>query len=849
MNVSDSPLAKGQRATLVALEKLDQNTLVQLTRLTLPEIQVLREEISQVLPVGNLPAFILGGLLKLKGRTVNKDRVERDLSTLFQGISIVSQGLYSAFVIAPATVLHGYQKILQLAGKDAEAAFPQGTWQFYLQFGLREDVARHANETVGFPSRAKPVDAAAAWLQAIAAFILDYDDLLATDWTERVSLRLLNGLAVEAKREQEPLFARLARDWNARRPYARPADPVSGDSVYLRYRRASFQAFLDKRLALLPDEARREFRKRLQARRSAELRASQDQMTLLCALKPGRHQAQREPIPVWRARVGFIWRGQPYLIPLCHHDADGRPLCYPTHPGSSIPIPLHPTNDDSLTDPEGQPVVVHRGGWVWRKGTENALGRLRPVPPARLKGGLTAILKSRSKAGKKKNETPLDLLLAASPRGEQDELRLLLPAPTQAEIAHLRRAAVILNWDPRPAKVPLAYVRQGQRGIGDHALTIFRTKRGFVFDQSHIFFDGLWGMAVSELLTNEAAYHYPRMAQVTPSLPDKAPRPLKLAASPEAVQLAQEVRLPGEVAAEDDGIDTRRLARLRHWLSQRGVRLTVNDALLLYRFLYAGEYELSSQARKAIKAFRAAHPEARAAAQAIDECLDQIKLTNPALLIPMDASNVAPRERVFPTTFRNPLVEIGAKITAADGAQRAYRKKRKQANWDAFDQSRREMLAYLNAFNQVLDALKAVTMRGESFNTASIRMLAHLPASMQNLLDQVPQRIGVLNEIIKGTEVFSNVGRVAQGSSLKRFCSARDDGATKWLIWGVVSDDKGVLHLSLRDFRPFVPLLLRLDDPDGKKLADLLARDFLRGYVEGFNGFVARLGAIVSEKK
>jgi hypothetical protein len=848
MSTPHAPLLEQQQATLAALKEIDESTLLQLTRLTLPEIRALRQEIAQVLPVGNLPAFILGGLVKLKGRTVNQKQVKRDLTTLFQGITIVSQGLYSAFVAGPATVLHGYQRILQLAGKDAQAAFPEGTWQFYLQFGLREDAARHANETVAFPAQAEPVDAAAAWIQAIATFILDYDDLLATDWTERVSLRLLTELAVEAKLEQGASLARAVRDWNAQRPYARPAAPGPGHApeanVYLRYRRALFQAFLDKRLAALPEQVQREFQERFQARRAAELRAYQDQMTLLAALKPERYQEQREPIPVWRAQLGFIWHGHTYLIPLCHYDAEGHPLCDPAQPGD--PIPLHLAEDDTLADPQGQPLVVNRGGWVWRQGEKDPLGRLRLLPPERLKGGLARVFKGRFKIGRRKDKTSLDLLLVASPRAEQGRIRQALPPATQAEIVRLRRAAVILNWDPRPAEAPLPYVRRGQRGIGDHALTIFRTARGFVFDQSHIFFDGLWGMAVAELLTNEAIYRHAHITGVKPQAPRKAPSPLKLEASEEALQLAQETCFVGEVAAEDDGIDTQGLTRLRRHLTQRGIHLTINDLLLLYRFLYAGEYALSPQAQQAIEAFRAANPGAKAAVRAIDECLTQIKVTNPALLIPMDASNVAPRERVFPTTFRNPLLKIGAKIAAADRARQTCREKPDPATWATFDKARREMLAYLNAFNQVLDALKAVTMRGESFNTASIRMLAHLPASMQNLLDQVPQRIGVLNEIIKGTEVFSNVGRAARGSSLSRFCSARDDGVTKWLIWGVLSDDAGVLHLSLRDFRPFVPLLLKI--PGGQELADVLVRDFLQGYVEGFNRFVARLGAIVSEQ-
>jgi hypothetical protein len=114
---------------------------------------------------------------------------------------------------------------------------------------------------------------------------------------------------------------------------------------------------------------------------------------------------------------------------------------------------------------------------------------------------------------------------------------------------------------------------------------------------------------------------------------------------------------------------------------------------------------------------------------------------------------------------------------------------------------------------------------------------------MQYLLDQIPQRIGALNEVIKGNEAFSNVGRVAPGTSLSRFISARDDGQTKELIWGILTDDQEQMHISLRDFRPFVPLLLALGETE---LADLLAEDYLGSYVDGLNRFVAELGTLIA---
>ena len=42
--------------------------------------------------------------------------------------------------------------------------------------------------------------------------------------------------------------------------------------------------------------------------------------------------------------------------------------------------------------------------------------------------------------------------------------------------------------------------------------------------------------------------------------------------------------------------------------------------------------------------------------------LDQQRAINPALLIPMDASTVDPRLRLYPATFRNPLPELLARL-------------------------------------------------------------------------------------------------------------------------------------------------------------------------------------------
>ncbi len=869
-------LAQSRHTTLAALSQIDDSTLLRLTRLTLPEIQSIKQEIAQVFPAGNLPAFVLSGLVKLKGRAVGPSQVNQDITVLLRGISLIPQGLYGLFIAGPATVLYAYQKLLQLAGKDIASAFPYGTWQFYLQFALREDTARHTNETVGFhrafshpPASSSSEERAqksgkssegarsinlagmaTAWTCAAIELLYRYDDLLAADWTERVMMRLVVEEAAESGMVSQQPFASMLADWNRQRPYQRPPGAVD----YIAYREATFQHFIHERINALPAIGRERFRKRYQTRLAEELSDYQEQMTILAMLSPDRYQEHRQPIPLWQALVAFVWNGCTFLLVACQRDERGSPLCFPSA-GSAPPVPLYVLPDGELCDANRQLLTVDRSGRVFYRESGGLLGRLRAPAPEIIHAWMTAILSTPPTAGE---SFTLDRMLAQSPRTLQPQLRQGLPEAAKRELATLRRALIVLNWTGSSANLPLAYIRRGHRGVGDHALTIFRTEQSIVFDQSHVFFDGMWGMAVSEVLTNNAIHWYRRLEKQPPA-PPPVTMPLALTslqASPSQIQLsgASQGELAtwlhprrSEAAAESSGVEMRRLRHLRQWLSQRGVPLTINDLLLLYRFLHATRYQPSPVLRKALDDFggRAASPEAHAAYKLVEDTLARFRETNPALLIPMDASNVSPKERIFPTIFRNPLTEIQDRFAAAHKCYQEYRAQPDAEHWPAFDQTRRELLAYLKAFGELLDTLKAVTMRGESFNTATIRLLGHLPPSMQHILDQIPQHINVLNEIIKGNEVFSNVGRVAPGASLARFISAKDDGQTKELVWGFLTDDEDRMHISLRDLRPFVPSLLALGETG---LADMLAQDYAQSYVQGFNRFVVELGALIAVK-
>jgi hypothetical protein len=151
-------------------------------------------------------------------------------------------------------------------------------------------------------------------------------------------------------------------------------------------------------------------------------------------------------------------------------------------------------------------------------------------------------------------------------------------------------------------------------------------------------------------------------------------------------------------------------------------------------------------------------------------------------------------------------------------------------------------LRLIGGFGEVLTRYRNVALAGQSTSTASIRFLGHLPPVLQKLLDTIPGKFDVLNEIIKGEEVFSNMGRVAKGSTLRRFVTAKDDNDQKTLAWGIITDDKGVLHLSLRDFRPHVGVL---QASGMSELAQQITQDYLDSYARGLNQYVAELRDIV----
>lgn len=822
--------------TLMALNQVDEETIVRLSELSLPEIADLKEHIASIFPAGNLPGLILSGLTTLNSRHITRQRAQQDIDTLFKGAGLVPKGIFSILVGGPAVVLSAYQSILKLAGKDSAAAFPDGTWQFYLQFALREDTGRHTSETLAYFQRrvrsAALVDDLSAWIMTATSTLFDTDSLNGCLWSEWTTLRLIQQAAAEAGMSGTAPYSNLLRAWQAARPYTAPAM-----ASYADVRRRAFNEFLAGVVDGLLPESVAWVRAEMTRYAEEEQDAYQQQMSLLARLIPGKFRDEREPVPLWKAHVGVIWRGHTYLFPAAARDDHGRPRVF-SDGGKGFPLTFD--DDGQPLGPYGNPLSWD-GPWLYRMGRSGEreyVGYLAPAPPEQVKAQVEAITRRNHPPSVSRVESRL----VNTPRGEQERLRRLLPEETRDALDLLATAPILINWDEHDRDQPLGQLRrEARRGIGDHPLTVIRTGDSIVFDQSHIFFDGLWGMAIAEAMTNQAIAWAGYMKHTRPA--DSAPPPpdpLRLVGSPEfesaALVLDRDV-LPAEVDAEITIDNLSRLNQCRRWLRDRGASLTINDLLLLARIYHGASYRPASGVARRILALP---DDIRTE---VTESLDRTSIdVNPAVLIPMDASLINPRERIFPTTFRSSLAALLDVYDRARTSLGLYENSHVDADWYAFDAARSELVAYLRAFGETLDVIKAIAMRGESFNTSTLRLLGNLPPSMQHLLNQIPEHIGLLNEVLKGEEVFSNVGRVAAGSSLVRFMSAKDDGRAKTLVWGILTDDQDAMHISLRDFRPHVGVLLAAGEAD---LAHDLAADYVASYARVLDDIAATLGDIV----
>lgn len=761
----------------------------EISELSLPQVDAIADLVGRIIPAGNVPGVILSGLANLRGRKPPPQEIRRDVNLIFKGLDqVLDKAVYHTFFAGPAAVIWGYQNLLKLAGKDPTQSFPEGTWQFYVDYALREDTARHTNETHGFDTTLNAhqiqlslLDRITAWVMTSIHILHQYPALLANEWRERVHIQLL--YEVTTDEDGNSPYANLYKQWERQRPYVRGHD-VTNTEDYPTYRRLKFERFLRENTQDLAADIREEWYARISESESHDLPNYQQQMSILGYLEPELYGEQRRPLPIEACNIGIFYGGYYFLIPACY------------------PNTRQPTDINTVR------------GWL------NA--RLQNAPQHALIE-LTPIVKMK--------------------RTALSQFRKKLDDITRHELDILRTCPIILNFDGVNADLPLAELRQVERGVGDHALTIIDTGRTLVFDQSHIYFDGAGGAALAEIMTNDALAWAVYLQNYSTPQPNVAiPYTLNINFRAEDVQFFESApQINGEVSAETDQIHIKRLLAVRKMFKQRSdlLRVTVNDLLILYRAIHAVTYQPTDNLRQAIEALE--DEEARNATLA---ALDEHH--NPAILIPVDASQASPRDRLYPMSFTVPLDELDLlnlheqSINFLDAYEQASGGRRGNL-YEEFDRYQRTYLATIAGFGDVMLRAKEIALAGQSSSVGTIKLLAHMPTPLQRLLDEIPGRFEVLNDIIKGREVFSNVGAVASTSTLTRFITAKDDNDKKTLAWGVITTADGTMRMSLRDFRPHIKLLLAAGE---KELAQVLTEDYLVAYAEGFNQYIQDLQRI-----
>ncbi len=775
---------------------LDAVSAIEQIELSQDEINQIVSQLSRVMPAGDIPGVVKSGLARLNERHIRDDNVDRDMDWLTGRLQpVLDRAKYLGVFVGPASAIWVYQNLLKLAGKNPEDAFPDGLWQFYCEYALREDTARHTHESCGFDTILNvhdiyldQVDRATAWVMAAVHCLHQYDDLLENEWRERIYTQLLSEATVEIT--DAARYSRIYRSWRSHIPYHRDHD-AGFNETYPEYRRRKFDEFLTEATRNLAGKQMKIWNERNQSAEEIDLPRYQRQMTILAQLVPGDYREERQLLDIKETQIAVIYQGVYYLIPICNQD------------GSPINVEI----------------VRSMVAAIYASPVKGNPFQLTYFPGMR-RASLAGFLK------KSKN-------------------------PEITKLDGLENVPVVINFDQRDPTLPLAAIRHSERGIGSHPLTLIDTGKTMVFDQSHIFFDGAWGAALAEIMTNEATswgvYLYTlKTAEPAPTLPPS----MSISLSDDDLKLIQKTpRVEYEAWAESSAIKIKAILALRKMFKRRSdlIQLTVNDLLVLYRGIHTALYQPSNEVVDALSEYilKLADDEiALSALEALKKSWENQRI-NPSILIPVDASEKSPRERVHPLGFEVPLSDLNLLdlhhrvVEALNDYWNATGDR--HADYQKFDHLQREYLTTVAAFGGVFNKAKIIAATGESASLGTLKLLAHLPAPVQHWLDAILTEVDVLNDITKGNEVFSNIGAVVPTSTLTRFLSAKDDNEKKNLVWGVLTDAEGIMRITLRDFRPHVRLFV---ETGYQELANKITQDYLNNYVNGLNHFVTDLRRI-----
>jgi hypothetical protein len=544
-----------------------------------------------------------------------------------------------------------------------------------VEYALREDTARHAIETNGFDTtfdfyniRLSQLDRLTAWVMASIHILHEYDDILENEWRERVYITVLRQLMQGTP--DADYYAGLYREWELQRPYNRH-DTQPGIS-YSAYRKSKFDKFLEQALKRIPEDVRRQWVTRIREEEELYLAKYKQQMTIAAYLEPDEYGETRKPSSLAQAHIGVIYQGQYYLIPV-------------TEPGTARP-----------------PLVQ-----TVRRQIASILDQDDELPPVQLTG------------------------LASLTRSSWPTLKEQLNPELVGSLLLLRTSPILLNFDQRPRHLHLSKLRQAERGVGDHAMTVFDTGETFVFDLSHIFFDGTWGAALAEIMTNEAS-SWATFLRLQPRLQpgrqlyddddhDALPLDIKTA-DWEIIQ--HQTRTLIEASGETKAINLGAIIFLRKFFKERSdlLQLTVNDILVLYRAIHAMTYE---PAQGLIDILNALSREEgmKEVALATLEAIQPGKRVNPNILIPLDASKLSPRERLHPMTFSVPFEALDLSNLHAYSIKTLADYNRGKGTFVEFDQIRHKYFGALAGFGELFSRSKEIAALGETASVGSIKLL------------------------------------------------------------------------------------------------------------------------------
>jgi hypothetical protein len=777
-------------------EILEAVSTVEQIELSEGEISIIVDKLSRLMPASDIPGVVRSGLARLQERHIIQDEVAGDIDWLATKLKpALDKATYLGVFAGPASAIWVYQYLLKLAGKSETDAFPDGLWQFYCEYALREDTARHANESCGFDKilnshniHLDQVDRVTSWIIATVYILHHYNDLLENEWRERIYTNILCELSSDLPDAER--YTGIYKAWRHLLPYHRDED-VGFNETYPEYRRRKFDEYLQKSTNQLPPDLLNIWKERILEAEKEDLQRYKNQMTILAHLVPGPHREKRQIISLDKAEIALVYEGVYYFFPVC--------------------------NDD------GNPVDVEM-----------------------VRSYVAAILKSPTKGN------PFQLTyFPGMQRASLASFFKKTKNPEIGKLVELSQVPVVINVDTRDPNQPLSMLRKTERGIGSHPLTLIDTGKTMVFDQSHIFFDGAWGATLAEIMTNEATSWGVYLYTLKTAKPaHHLPASLSITLTDDDLKLIQEFpRGEYEASAESSEVKIKAILALRKMFKRRSdlIQLTVNDLLVLYRGIHTAIYQPSRKLLDALSDFAlklAGDDTALKAMKTLKHSWENQRI-NPSILIPVDASEQSPRERVHPLAFEVPLSDLNLLELHHDvvNALNHYWNSRGDRNlaYKKFDDLQREYLTTIAAFGEVFNKAKDIAALGESASLGTLKLLAHLPSSVQKWLDSILTQFDVLNDITKGNEVFSNIGAVVPTSTLTRFLSAKDDNEKKNLVWGIVTDAEGILRITLRDFRPHVHFFI---ETGYQNLANQITQDYLDSFSVGLNQFVTDLRRI-----